>query len=470
MIEKKEIFVDGEWIPSLGNGVIEVENPFTEEIFATIPRGHIDDVDRAAKAAARAFDEWSQTPVQVRADYLRAIADVIERRAEEFSLAITAEIGSPLVVTTPVQTMLAVTHLRDTAESMKDVVWDEHVGHTLVHRAAAGVVGAITPWNVPLLMIAMKVGAALAAGCTVVLKGTEIAPMSSFLFAEATAEAGLPKGVFNLVSGTGPEIGEAIVTHPLVDMVSVTGSVRAGRRIMELASASVKRVSLELGGKSANIILEGADIERAVTVGMEDAFRNSGQVCGGLSRVLVPRARLAEVEQIAAAKAGSYVLGDPSSTTTTLGPVATRAQRDRVRQLIESGIEDQAKLIAGGPEHPAELDKGYFVKPTVFTGDPSIRIAREEIFGPVITIIPFDTVEEAIAIANDSDYGLAGAVWAGSDEQARAVALKLRTGRIRINGSPQNGRAPHGGFKLSGMGRENGRYGIEEFLEYQSIG
>ncbi|MFC4504476.1 MULTISPECIES: aldehyde dehydrogenase family protein [Streptomyces] len=473
MIERREVLINGVWVPSAGAGVIEVENPVTEEVIAAIPRGDAQDVDRAASAAATAFEEWSRSSHGQRAEVLNNLADIVEHRADEITRAIVTEIGEPLSIATGHQTLSTVRHLRNTADALKDVDWDVQVGDTLVHRAPVGVVGAITPWNVPLLMIAMKVGAAVAAGCTVVLKGTEIAPMSSYFFAEATLEAGLPKGVFNLVSGNGPEIGEAVVSHPKVDMVSLTGSPRAGSRVMELASASVKRVALELGGKSANLILEDlpeADLERAVTAGIEDAFRNSGQVCGGLTRMLVPRSRLAQAEEIAAARVARYVLGDPFAAETTLGPVVSRAQRDRVRALIQAGIDEGARLIAGGGEQPEGLDKGYFVKPTVLTGTPDLRVAREEIFGPVVTILPFDTEEEAIAIANDSPYGLAGGVWAATTDRAREVALRLRTGRVRLNGSPVNARAPHGGFKLSGIGRENGRFGIEEFLEYQSIG
>ncbi|MCT9137577.1 aldehyde dehydrogenase family protein [Streptomyces violarus] len=469
-MKRRDVLINGEWVPSAGAGVIEVENPVTEEVIATVPRGDARDVDGAAEAAASAFDEWSRSSLSRRAEVLSNLADIVENRADEITRTIVTEIGEPLSIATGHQTLSTVRHLRNTADALKDVDWDVQVGDTLVHRAPVGVVGAITPWNVPLLMIAMKVGAAVAAGCTVVLKGTEIAPMSSYFFAEATLEAGLPQGVFNLVSGNGPEIGEAIASHPKVDMVSLTGSPRAGSRVMELASASVKRVALELGGKSANLILEDADLERAVTAGIEDAFRNSGQVCGGLTRVLVPRSRLAQAEEIAAARVARYVLGDPFAAETTLGPVVSGTQRDRVRALIQAGVDEGARLVAGGGEQPEGLDKGYFIKPTVFTGTPKLRIAREEIFGPVVTILPFDTEEEAIAIANDSQYGLAGGVWAATTERAREVALRLRTGRIRLNGSPINARAPHGGFKLSGIGRENGRFGIEEFLEYQSIG
>jgi aldehyde dehydrogenase (NAD+) len=470
MIERNQILIGGKWVDSSGDGVLTVTNPATEQPFATIPRGSAEDVDRAARAAAESLDSWSQSPLAERADVLRRVADLLEARSDELVAAIVGEVGEPVTVATRHQVAAPIAHLRNTAEALSDVVFDEQLGATLVHRAPAGVIGAITPWNVPLLMVAMKVGAAVAAGCTVVLKGTELAPLSSFIFAEAVTEAGLPDGVFNLVSGTGPEVGEALVTHPLVDMVSLTGSVRAGRRVMELASAGIKRVALELGGKSANIILEDADLEEAVIAGIDDAFRNSGQVCGALSRVLVHRSRVAEAEAIAAAKAGSFILGDPLDPGTTLGPVANKSQRERVRGYIRSGLDEGARLVTGGAETPEGLDVGYYVRPTVFSADNTVRIAREEIFGPVVTIIPFEDENEAVRLANDSDYGLCGAIWGADTERARKLATRVRTGRIRINGSPVNPKAPHGGFKLSGIGRENGRFGIEEFLEYQSIG
>ncbi|WP_435225750.1 aldehyde dehydrogenase family protein [Streptomyces sp. Tue6028] len=470
MIERDQIFINGKWVPSSSDGVLSVTNPITEETVATIPAGSAEDVDLAARSAADAFPSWSQTSVDERVEMLHKLARLTEARSEEIARAVVSEIGQPLTIARESQGSAAVEDLRSIAESLPGITWEERVGHTVVAREAAGVVGAITPWNGPMRMVCMKAGAAIAAGCTVVLKGTEVAPLSSFIFAEIVAEAGLPDGVFNLVSGAGPDVGEALVTHPLVDMVSLTGSVRAGRRIMELASQSVKKVALELGGKSANIILEDADLERAVNVGIEDAFRNSGQVCGGLSRMLVPRSRLAEAEELAVRKAESYVLGDPYDPATTLGPVANANQQQRVREYIRSGLEEGVRLLTGGPEAPEGLERGFFVRPTIFSGDNTSRIAREEIFGPVVVIIPFDDEEDAFRIANDTDYGLAGAIWAADAERARALARKLRAGRIRINGSPVNQRAPHGGFKLSGIGREFGRYGIEEFLEYKSIG
>jgi aldehyde dehydrogenase (NAD+) len=470
VIERDQIFINGKWTASAGDGTISVINPVTEQPIASVPAGAAEDVDRAAQAAADAFPAWSRTTVDERVAALSRLADLTRERAEEITTAVVSEIGQPAKIAADSQAAAAVEDLLSVAESLRDIVWDEQVGHTLVSREAAGVVGAITPWNGPMRMVCMKAGAAIAAGCTVVLKGTEVAPLSSFIFAEMAAEAGLPDGVFNLVSGNGPEIGEALVTHPLVDMVSLTGSVRAGRRVMELASQSVQKVALELGGKSANVILEDADLAQAVDIGIEDAFRNSGQVCGGLSRMLVPRARLAEAEQLAARKAESYVLGDPYDPATTLGPVANATQRERVRDYIRSGIAEGVRLVTGGPEAPEGLERGFFVRPTIFSGDNTSRVAREEIFGPVVVIIPFDSEDEAFRIANDTQYGLAGAIWAGDPERAKALARRLRAGRIRINGSPVNQRAPHGGFKLSGIGREFGRYGIEEFLEYKSIG
>jgi aldehyde dehydrogenase (NAD+) len=330
-------------------------------------------------------------------------------------------------------------------------------------------VGAIAAWNGPLRSVALKAGAALAAGCTVVVKPSEVAPLSAYVMADLIEEAGIPAGVFNLVSGTGPEVGEAIATHPLIDLVTLTGSVRAGSRVMELASRNVTRVALELGGKSANLILDDADLEAAVNVGIDDAFRNSGQVCGGLSRMLVPQERLAEAEELAIAKAHSFVIGDPLDPATTLGPVISGVQRDRIRAFIQSGIDDGVRLLTGGPEAPEGVDRGFYVKPTIFQGDNTVRLAREEVFGPVLVMIPFDGEDDGIAIANDSIYGLAGAIWSKDPERARQVATRVRTGRIRINGTPINMKAPHGGFKLSGIGREMGRYGIEEYLEYKSV-
>jgi acyl-CoA reductase-like NAD-dependent aldehyde dehydrogenase len=343
------------------------------------------------------------------------------------------------------------------------------MGTALVRRIPSGVVAAITAWNAPLRSIISKAAAAIAAGCTVVLKPSEVAPLTGFMFARLCAEAGLPPGVLNLVSGTGPEVGEAMAGHPLVDMVSLTGSVRAGRRVMEVGAQTIKRMHLELGGKSANIIFADVDLERAVNDGIEDAMRNTGQACGGLTRMLVQRARLKEAEELAVHRARAYRLGDPFDERTTLGPVVSAAARDRVRGYIESGQQQGVRMLTGGPESPAGLSHGFFVQPTVFSGDNHSRIAREEIFGPVVVLIPFEDEADAVQIANDCVYGLGGAVWSADPIHARSVASQLRTGRVRINGAALDKRGTHGGFKLSGVGREWGRIGIEEFLEYQSV-
>lgn len=466
----EEIFVAGRWTPSAGAERITLVNPATEEDFATIPSGTASDVDAAARAAAAALPMWARTPAPERAAVLHRMADLVEERAEELTRTIVTEVGQPVAQAAKLQVGQPAYNLRLIADAIAEVRWAEQVDHTVVRRLPVGVVGAITPWNVPLLMIAMKAGAAIAAGCAVVLKGSEIAPLSSFAFAEIADAAGLPAGVFNLVSGTGPVVGEALVAHPLVDMISLTGSVRAGRRVMEIASGSIKKVGLELGGKSANIILEDSDFERAVADGISDAFRNSGQACGGLTRVLVPRSRLDQAVDIAAEKAGSYVLGDPFDPATTLGPVTTKGQHERVRGYIKTGIDEGARLVRGGLDLPEGPSRGYFVEPTVFVGDNAMRVAREEIFGPVVVIIPFEHEADAIEIANDSEYGLVAGIWCADADHAADIASQLRVGRVRVNGSTPNRRAPHGGFKLSGIGREWGRFGIEEFLEYQAVG
>lgn len=470
MIELKNIFIDGQWVPSTGADTLSVINPATEQLVATVPKGTPEDVDCAVQAAARAFPSWSQSPISQRVAIFRKLARLTEARSAELTSTMLSEIGYPISKLERLQTGGAVEELDIIADSLTQIVWTEQIGNTQLRREAAGVLGAITAWNAPLRSIISKAGAAMAAGCTVVLKPSEVAPLTAFIFADLCTEAGLPPGVFNLVCGTGPEVGEAISAHPLIDMVSLTGSVRAGRRVMEVASYGIKRVHLELGGKSANIILEdAADFERAVQDGIEDALRNSGQVCGGLTRMLVPRQRLSQAESIAVKKANSFVLGDPASRETTLGPVSTRAARDRIRSYIQSGIDEGVRMLTGGVEVPEGLEQGWYVKPTIFSGDNNSRIAREEIFGPVIVIIPFNNEADAIAIANDSVYGLAAGVWSASPERAKSIASQLRVGRVRINGAPLDKRGVHGGFKLSGIGREWGRVGIEEFLEYKAV-
>jgi acyl-CoA reductase-like NAD-dependent aldehyde dehydrogenase len=379
-------------------------------------------------------------------------------------------VGTPVNVSTIIQVGLPIMTFASMAELVGQVPWEETVGNSIVVREPVGVVGAITPWNYPLHQIAAKVAPALAAGCTVVLKPSEVAPLNAFVLAEVMHEIGLPPGVFNLVSGTGSDVGEAVARHREVDIVSFTGSTRAGKRVAELAAATVKRVTLELGGKSATVILPDADFDRAVPAGVTMCFLNSGQTCSALTRMLVPRDRLRETEEIAVRTAESYTLGNPLDDTTRIGPLVSAAQRERVRAYIQNGIDEGAKLVIGGVDPPEGLEKGFFVRPTVFSEvRRDMTIAQEEIFGPVLSILPYDTEDEAIEIANDSVYGLAGAVWAADAARATGVARRIRTGQVDINGGSFNPLAPFGGFKQSGHGRELGKFGLEEYLEIKSL-
>jgi aldehyde dehydrogenase (NAD+) len=470
MDTRDKLYIDGAWIPSTGTGTIEVVNSNTEEVMGTIPDGTPADVDKAVAAARAAFPTWSQTSIEERGKYLQRISEALGARTMDIANVIAQEVGMPINLSMMIQAGLPTVTFASQAQVVDEFPFEEQLGNSLIVREPVGVVGCITPWNYPLHQIAAKVAPALAAGCTVVLKPSEVAPLNAFILAEIIDEIGLPPGVFNLVTGVGPVVGEAIAAHPDVDMVSFTGSTRAGRRVTELASVTVKRVALELGGKSPNVILEDADLSKAVPAGVSAAYLNSGQTCSALTRMLVPRAKLAEVERLAVEAAESHTPGDAFADGTRLGPLVSAAQRERVRGYIQKGIDEGAKLLTGGVEAPEGLDKGFFVRPTVFSEvTPGMTIEQEEIFGPVLSIIPYDTEEEAIRIANDTIYGLAGGVWSGDADHAKAVARQIRAGQVEVNGGSFNPLAPFGGYKQSGNGREYGRFGLEEFLEVKSM-
>ncbi len=474
MKDQHSIYVDGRWVRSAGEEHVAVVNPATLEVIGHAPAGSARDVEQAVAAARRAFDGWAATPVAERIAALDRIREGVLRRAEELALLVTQQMGSPLAFSRLAQLGLPVKNLDIAARAMQALALEEAIADTLVVKEPIGVVCAITPWNFPLHQITAKIAPALAAGCTVVLKPSELTPFDACVLAEIVHEAGLPPGVFNLVLGTGREVGEAMVAHPDVDMVSFTGSTAAGRRVAEAAAATLKKVALELGGKSANLLLDDVDLDRAVATVVKQAYANSGQACACLSRVLVPRSRLREVEQRIVEEAGAWTVGDPLDERTRLGPVASPGQQQRVRGFIDSGLQQGARLLAGGAQPPQGLPQavaqGAYIQPTVFTDvAPGMHIAREEIFGPVLSILAYDGVDEAVRIANDSPYGLSGGVWSSDRARAVATARRLRTGQVVINGAPLNLRAPFGGYRMSGLGREYGHHGLQEFFEVKSL-
>ncbi|MFG3721955.1 aldehyde dehydrogenase family protein [Streptomyces massasporeus] len=454
------MYIGGAWRPAAGQDVIEVVNPVDEQVIGTVPAGTAEDVDAAVRAARAALPDWAATPPAERAARLAALRDVLVTRADEIAETVTAELGSPLKFSQAVHAGVPIAVAGSYAELAATYAFEEKTGNSVVHHEPVGVVAAITPWNYPLHQIVAKVAPALAAGCTVVVKPAEDTPLVARLFADAVHEAGLPAGVFNLVTGLGPVAGQALAEHPGVDLVSFTGSTAVGRQIAAIAAGQVKKVALELGGKSANVILPSADLAKAVNVGVANVMSNSGQTCSAWTRMLVHRDRCDEAVELAAAAAAKY--GD------RIGPVVNAKQQDRVRGYIEKGVAEGARLVAGGPEAPRE--QGYFVAPTVFADvTPDMTIAQEEIFGPVLSILTYEDEEDALRIANGTVYGLAGAVWAGDEAEAVAFARRMETGQVDINGGRFNPLAPFGGYKQSGVGRELGVHGLAEYLQTKSL-
>ena len=470
MHTREELYIDGQWVEPLGEGTIEVVNPANDELIGSVPVGSAADVDAAVAAAHSAFPSWSQTPVEERAEFLNRLSAAIKEQTEELSQLITAEVGTPINYCRMAMVGTPKVVSRSYAKILDGFEWEQEVRNSLVVKEPIGVVAMITPWNFPLHQIIGKVAPAIAAGCTMVVKPSKEAPLNAFALADIIHDIGLPAGVFNLVSGHGREIGEVLSCHPDVDMVSFTGSTRAGVRVSELASSSVKRVTLELGGKSANIILDDADIAKASGSAIYSCFSNSGQECSALTRLLIPESKRDEVIEIISTKVAKYAVGDPLDESMRCGPMVSKRQQQSVASYIASGIEEGATLIAGGQGVPEGLDSGCFVRPTVFADvTPEMTIFREEIFGPVLSITTYSSEDEAVALANDSEYGLSGGVWSEDDERAMRVARRLRTGQVSINGGSFNISAPFGGYKLSGNGRELGVHGLEEYLEIKAI-
>ncbi len=470
MREYRQFYINGEWVDPVKPNSFDVINPATEEVCAHISLGSEEDVNRAVAAAKAAFATFSRTSVKERIELLESCAAVYQKYYNDIADAIREEMGAPKELAAGAQAYCGLGHLQEAAKILKTFKFEEDMGPHRVFKEPIGVCGLITPWNWPVNQISCKVAPALAVGCTMVLKPSEVAPLSGYLFAKVMHEAGVPAGVFNLVNGDGPVVGTALSKHPDVDMMSFTGSTRAGSLVAQNAAPTVKRVTQELGGKSPNIVLDDADLEAAVTRGVMHMYQNTGQSCNAPSRMLVPRAKLAQAEAIAAKVTESVVVGDPTVDGTTMGPVVSEVQFNKIQGLIEKGIAEGAKVVTGGPGRPEGISKGYFIRPTVFSqANNEMTIAREEIFGPVLTMIPYDTEEEAIQLANDTPYGLAGYVQSENIEHARSVASKIRAGNVAINGAGAGFDVPFGGFKQSGNGREWGAHGFTDFLEIKAV-
>ncbi|MDG2459935.1 MAG: aldehyde dehydrogenase family protein [Luminiphilus sp.] len=470
MLEYTKFYINGQWVDPVNPKTLEVLDPATEEACATISLGSGADVDLAVAAAKSAFESFSQTSVAERVAMLERMAEIFQRRIGEIAEAIRLEMGAPIKLASTAQAYAGLGHITEAAKILKSYSFTEDLGPHRVIKEPIGVCGLITPWNWPLNQVSCKVAPALAVGCTMILKPSEIAPLSAYLYAEIMDEAGIPPGVFNLVNGDGPTVGEALSRHPDVDMMSFTGSTRAGSLVAQNAAPTVKRVTQELGGKSPNIILDDADLEVAVTRGVMHMYNNTGQSCNAPSRMLVPRDLLAKAEEIAAKVTESVVIGPTAEDSTTMGPVISKIQWDKIQDLLEAGIAEGAKVVCGGPGLPDGIDRGYYVRPTVFSDvSNAMTVAQQEIFGPVLVMIPYDTEEEAIQIANDTPYGLAGYVQSGDLGHARRVAAKIRAGNVHINGASAGLEVPFGGYKQSGNGREWGAHGFTDYLEIKAI-
>lgn len=470
MLDKLKFYIDGKWVAPVTPKTMDVINPATEEPFARISLGSAADVDKAVAAARRAFETFSRTSKEERLALMQKIIETYQKRYGEVAETISREMGAPMGLSKAAQAAMGIAHFTQAMKVLKDFEFVKVQGTTAIEYEPVGVVGMITPWNWPINQIACKVAPALAAGCTMILKPSEVAPLNAMLFAEVLDEAGVPPGVFNLVNGDGASVGEAMSAHPGIDMMSFTGSTRAGIRVAKAAADSVKRVAQELGGKSANIVLDDADLKKAVAGGVINMFSNSGQSCNAPSRMFVPKGKHDEAVTIAKATAERAKVGDPFAEGTTLGPVVSEAQYNKIQGLIQKGIDEGATLVTGGLGRPEGLNRGYYVKPTVFANVTNeMTIAREEIFGPVLCMLPYETEADAIRMANDTPYGLSGYVQSGSLEHAREVATQLRTGNVHLNGAGVDLNAPFGGYKQSGTGREWGEFGFEEFLEVKAV-